>query len=153
MTYTTWDILHVFACFTSPEDRKLCGHTLGIYPYLTVMYDSLTDGSVISVGPSYWYPGMGYAFHIRTRGRSVTSVQHHTLPKMFCDFFCTTFIPLPDSSETSVTNFIPYRKYPYPTEHTLVACACVRVYPFKLGFRVHHLIYLILDCCRQTTRI
>ena len=30
----------------------------------------------------------------------------------------------------------------------LFAC----VYPFKLGFRVHHLIYLILDCCRQTTR-
>ena len=35
-----------------------------------------------------------------------------------------------------------------------VACVrvCVCVYPFKLGFRVHHLIYLILNCCRQTTR-
>ena len=28
-------------------------------------------------------------------------------------------------------------------------CVCV---PFELGFRVHHLIYLILECCRQTTR-
>ena len=61
---------------------------------------------------------MGYTFHTRTRGRSVTSVQHHTLPEMFCDF-CTTFMPLPDSSVTSVTNLIPYRKYPYPTEHNL----------------------------------
>ena len=31
-------------------------------------------------------------------------------------------------------------------------CVCVCVYHFKLGFRVHHLIYLILNCCRQTTR-
>ena len=61
---------------------------------------------------------MGYTFHTRTRGRSVTSVQHHTLPEKVCDF-CTTFIPLPDSSVTSVTNLIPYRKYPYPTEHNL----------------------------------
>ena len=58
---------------------------------------------------------MGYTFHTRARGRSVTSVQHQTLPEMFCD----VFIPLPDSSVTSVSNIIPYRKYPHPTEHNL----------------------------------
>ena len=48
----------------------------------------------------------------------VSSVQHYTLPDRFCEF-CKTFIPLPDSSVTSVINLIPYRKYPYPTEHNL----------------------------------
>ena len=28
-------------------------------------------------------------------------------------------IPDPTGSVTSVTNLIPYRRYPYPTEHTL----------------------------------
>ena len=38
------------------------------------------DSSVTSVTTSYRYPGMGYTFHTRTRGRFMTSVQHHTLP-------------------------------------------------------------------------
>jgi len=78
----------------------------------------LPDSSVNSVTTSYRYRGMEYAFHTRTRRSSATSVQHHTLPKTFCEFY-TTSIPLPDSSVTSVTNLIPYRKYPYPTEHNL----------------------------------
>ena len=76
------------------------------------------DRSVTSVTTSYRYQGMGYAFHTRTRGRSVTSVLRYTLPCKFCDF-CTTFMPLPDSSVTSVTKLTPYRKYPHPTEHNL----------------------------------
>ena len=93
-------------------------------PVLDMFCDSckifipLPDSSVISVETSYRYPGMGYAFHTRTWRSSVTSAQHYNLPVKFCDF-CTTFIPLSDSSVTSVTNLIPYRKYPYPTEHNL----------------------------------
>ena len=64
-------------------------------------------------------PGYGVFLSYRTWRISVTSVQYYTLPDKFCDF-CTTFIPLPDSSVTSVTNLIPYRKYPYPIEHNLV---------------------------------
>ena len=116
-------------------------YTRGIYPGITrtrqvlwVLYDfhtlperfcdfcttfiPLPKISVTSVTTSYRYPGMGYAFHTRNRGSSVTSVQHYTLPDKFCDF-CTTFIPLPKSSVTSVTNLIPYKKYPYLTEHNL----------------------------------
>lgn len=89
-------------------------------------------------------PGIGYAFYTHTRGRFMRSVLHHTIPETFCDI-CTTFKPLPDSSVTSVEisywylgieyafhtctrrssvtsvkNIIPYRKYPYYTEHNLV---------------------------------
>ena len=94
--------------YTLPD--KLCDFCTTFIP--------LPDSSVTSVGTSYRYPGMGYTFHTRTRGRSVTSVQQHTLAEKLCDF-CKTFIPLPDSSVTSATNLIPYRKYPYPTEHNL----------------------------------
>ena len=90
-----------------------------IIPYPKVTFIPLHDSSVTSVTTSYRYQGMGYAFHTRTWRISVTSVQHYTLPEKFC-YFCTTFIPLPDSSVTSVTNLIPYRKYPYPTEHNLL---------------------------------
>ena len=43
-------------------------------------------------------------------------------------------IPLPDSSVTSVTNLIPYRKYPYPTEHTLVSFKIQTILKFKITF-------------------
>ena len=90
---------------------------------------------------------------IPNRGRFVTSVQHYTEPGgglwLLYDFHTLTwqFCNICNKSHTLQKVPVPYRTHP--------GCVCVRtcVYPFKLGFRVHHLIYLILDCCRQTTRI
>ena len=47
-----------------------------------VLYNTVPNPtkSVTSVITSYRYPGMGYTFHTRTRGRSKTSVQHYTEP-------------------------------------------------------------------------
>ena len=94
--------------YTQPD--KFCNSCTTFIP--------LPDSSVTFVTTSYRYPGMGYVFHTCTWRISVTFVQHYSQPDKFSDF-CTTFIPLPDSSVTSVTNLIPYRTYPYPTEHNL----------------------------------
>ena len=69
----------------------------------------LPDSSVTSVTTWYRYPGMGYTFRTRTRGRSLTSLQSYTLLDKICDF-CRGFAPVPDSSVTSVR-----LSYPYPT--------------------------------------
>ena len=64
---------------------------------------------------SYPYPGEVcdfYTLSYPTRGRFVSSVQHHTLPERFCDF-CTTFIPLPDSSVIPVTTSYRYQGMGY----------------------------------------
>ena len=51
---------------------------------------------------------------------------HYTIPGKCCEF-CTTFIPLPDSSVSSVTNLIPCRNYPNPTEHSLEISRNIRM--------------------------
>ena len=43
---------------------------------------------------------------------------HHTLPDKFSEF-CMIFILLTDSFVSFVTNLVPYRTYPYLTEHNL----------------------------------
>ena len=63
----------------------------------------LPDSSVRSVRTSYIpVPGYGACLCRNTRGRSVSCVQHHTLPEKLCEF-CMMFIRYPICSVSPLT--------------------------------------------------
>ena len=114
--------------------------------YFCTTFIPLPDSSVTSVTTSYRYSGMGYTFHLSysypgevydfcttsypTRGRFMTSVQHHALPesyfhtltRQFCDF-CNNFVPLPGYgvclSYPYLEDFCDFCTTLYPTRQVL----------------------------------
>ncbi|CAM9748270.1 unnamed protein product, partial [Sphacelaria rigidula] len=77
----------------------------------------LPDSSVGFVRKLYPNPRGGHAPKELLERRYRFSVQaSQTVPDKSCNF-CKTVIPVPDISVSSVRNIIPYRTYPYLTEH------------------------------------
>ena len=99
-------------CLLYPYPRDVCDLCTTSYPtggslyllYNIILYSKRSVTSLqlpyryptvfILCNISYRYQCIWYTFPTRTRGSSVTSVQHYTLPETFRDL-CITFIPYP----------------------------------------------------------